>query len=138
MINLETNIEGKRATFGSVQDEWMKYDVNLGGHWEYDGGCFDTILNREGGETIYLRIPFRVIEGVLDDYNASIEFQKPFVLKHIVNLGIDKDENSILSATGINQFQKPIDTDGPIKKKSKWEEAGEKEVARLMKKVVLM
>lgn len=138
LINLQTNIEGKKAYFGTVQDEWMKYDCILGGHWEYHGGCFDTILSREGPETIYLRIPFRVVKGVLDQYKALIEFQQPFVIKHIVNFGLDHDENAFTSATGFNQFQKPIDTDAPIKKKNKWEDAGEKEVARLMQTVELM
>lgn len=135
MINLETKLVGKRAIFGQVQDAWMKYDCLLGGHWEYYGGCFDSILQREGPETIYLRMPFHVLKGALDQYHALIEFETPLVLKHIVNDGIDHDENSLISATGFGQFQKPVDTDAPIKKKTKWEEAGEKEVARLMETV---
>src|SRR5690625_3311373 len=71
----------------------------------YHKGKFDMVLCRNGGETIYIRIPFDVLEGELDRPNAFIQFGKPYVIKHVVNTGLDWDENSLLATTGFNQFQ---------------------------------
>ncbi|WP_042144366.1 YugN family protein [Paucisalibacillus sp. EB02] len=125
MIELETELEGKRIYFGDARRLAKQFGLSLCGSWEYDGAFFDATLHREGGETIYLRMPFHVLEGMLDRNDAFIEFRKPFVIKHVVHLGLDKDENSLLAATGFNQFQAPLDKDGYIREKNKWEEIGE-------------
>lgn len=49
-----------------------------------------------------------------------------------MNIGLDWDENSLLTATGFNQFQNPVDKDGNILDKSRWEEAGEQMVHRVV------
>lgn len=125
LLLLETDIEGQQLNFGYARKRLKKFGIVMGDNWDYDRGIFDGILHREGGETIYLRLPFTVVDGELDHRNAMIEFQQPFIIKHVVNLGLDKDENSLLSVTGFNQFQKPLDKDGYIHDKSKWEEFGE-------------
>lgn len=102
------------------------------GGWEYHSGLFDGVMHREGGETIYMRLPFAVIEGELDRRDAFIQFEKPFVIKHVVNLGLDTDENALLTTTGLNQFQKPLDTDGHIRDKSKWQEFGEEAIGDIL------
>lgn len=132
MLRLQTDLEGKKAYFGDMQDRLKNLGYCLGGNWDYDKGSFDSILWRDGGETIYLRVPFHVLDGILDECEASIEFQTPFVIKHVVNIGFDKDENSLLTATGFNQFQDPLDTDGQIKNKNKWEDAGEQAVKQIL------
>src|SRR5690625_2144125 len=124
MIHLETDMEGKQMTFGNAQQYLKDFGFFIGGNWEYDSGMFDGVLHRESGETIYLRLPFDVIEGELDQSDAMIEFQKPFVIKHVVNLGLDKDANSLLTVAGFSQFQEPLDKDGYIHDKSKWVEFG--------------
>lgn len=131
MINLQTNIEGKRYYFGKIQKALKPHGFFLCGAWEYDRGKFDAILWRENGETIYLRIPFHVIQGQLDHVDAYIEFRTPYLIKHIVNLGLDRDENSLLSATGFNQFQKPLDKDGEINNKVLWKHHGERLIKEL-------
>ncbi len=136
VIELQTDIEGKTAYFGQLKDKIEDHGYVFGGSWDYDKGSFDSILLREGGETIYVRVPFHVLEGVLDGYDALIKFEKPYVIKHIVHIGLDKDGHSLLTATGLHQFQEPIDTDGSIKNKSKWEEAGIKSVNEIMKYIV--
>lgn len=135
MLHLNTDIEGKQMYFGYAQKELKKRGLVIGGNWEYHGGLFDGILHREGGETFYIRLPFKVIDGELDHKDALIEFEKPFVIKHVVNLGLDKDENSLLSATGFNQFQKPLDKDGHIPHKNEWQEFGEEVVGDLLDKL---
>jgi len=135
MIHLETDIEGKQMYFGQAQKDLKKHGFVMGGNWEYDSGMFDGIVHREDGETIYIRMPFEVLEGELDHTDAFIEFQKPFIIKHVVNLGLDKDENSLLTVTGFSQFQEPLDKDGYIHDKSKWEEFGEDIVGDLLDKL---
>lgn len=137
MIYLETEIEGKQMTFGQAQQELKEFGLFIGGNWEYDRGMFDGIMHREReeGETMYIRLPFQVIEGELDRPDALIEFQKPFVIKHVVHVGLDKDENSLLSATGFGQFQEPKDKDGYIRDKSKWEEFGEEIVGDILDRI---
>lgn len=125
MIQLDTELEGKKAFFGEARGLAKQFGLSMCGSWEYDGAFFDAVLEREQGETIYLRMPFHVLEGMLDRNDAFIEFGTPFVIKHVVHIGLDKDENSLLAATGLNQFQEPLDKDGYIRDKSKWEEVGE-------------
>ncbi|MFD1360096.1 YugN family protein [Lentibacillus salinarum] len=132
MLKLETTIEGKRAYFGDVYKMFRSNGYALCGNWEYDRGKFDMVLCREGGETIYVRVPFNVIEGELDKASAYLEFRTPYVIKHVVNTGLDWDENSLLTTTGFNQFQEPLDRDGNITDKSRWEAAGEQEVERVV------
>ncbi len=125
MISLQTNMEGKRSYFGYMEKFLKKHGFFLCGGWDYHKGKFDAILWREGGETIYLRIPFHVLEGELDKRDAYIEFRTPYLIKHVVNIGLDRNEDSLLSATGFNQFQKPLDKDGHINYKDHWQEHGE-------------
>ncbi|MDY0395899.1 YugN family protein [Virgibacillus halophilus] len=106
-----------------------------GGNWEYDGGMFDGVMHKEKGETFYIRLPFQVLQGELDRSDALIEFQKPYVIKHVVHVGLDKDENSLLAATGFNQFQDPLDKDGHIRDKSKWQEFGEEAIGDILDKL---
>jgi len=133
MIKLNSVIEGKRGNFGIVRNMFLTHGCSFCSNFEYDQGKFDTILWREGGETIYLRIPFFVLEGTLDHANTYIEFGAPYVIKHIVNIGLDYDENSLLTATtGVNQFQEPLDKDGYIRDKSRWEKAGEEKIEHVL------
>jgi len=127
MIELETDLVGKHAHFGTLRDYIKKYGFSIGGNWEYDRGSFDTILHQdqEEGETIYLRLPFKVLTGQLDDYNTDIIFQKPYVIKHVANIGLEYDGSSLADATGFSQFQTPADQDGQIQDKGKWIQAGE-------------
>ncbi|HWK23436.1 MAG TPA: YugN family protein [Ureibacillus sp.] len=135
MLQFESELEGKHAQFGYLRDKISKYGFCLGGYWEYDRGFFDTILSKQNGETIYLRLPFIVISGMLDSDSAHIQFKTPYVIKHIVNYGLDFDDSSLLDATGFSQFQTPVDTDGKIQNKNKWVHAGEEVVDQVLQYV---
>ena len=135
MIKLNSAIEGKKAYFGIVRDTFLSHGCSFCSNFDYHQGKFDGILWREGGETIYLRIPFKVLDGALDHSKAYIEFETPYVIKHVVNIGLDYDENSLLTTTGLNQFQEPLDKDGQIRDKSKWEKEGEETIEQLMNSI---
>lgn len=132
MLTLQTDLDGKHATFGFLRDKLKKEGFCLGGYWEYDRGFFDSILVKKDCDTIYLRLPFVVTSGELDSYNAEIKFQTPYVIKHVVHCGLDFDENSLLDATGFSQFQEPLDKDAPIINKNRWVHAGEEVVGRVL------
>jgi hypothetical protein len=132
MLKLETVLEGQSASFGVVSDCIRELGYNLGGNWDYHKGCFDHILCQEGGETIYIRIPFIVTEKELDNYEATIKFGTSYIIKHVVHVGLDSDESSLLDVTGFSQFQQPIDTDGKIIDKNRWIHAGEVAVEKLV------
>ncbi len=132
MLLLETKLEGKTAYFGVARECVRELRYHVGGNWDYHKGCFDHILCQEGGETIYIRIPFSVIHGELDHADTFIRFDKPFVIKHVVNLGLDSDDSSLLDATGFSQFQAPLDKDGHIENKNRWIHAGEEAIAEVL------
>jgi hypothetical protein len=136
MLNLDTDMEGKQMSFGHAQKTLRKFGFTMGGNWEYDSGMFDGMMDRKDGETYYIRMPFQVLEGELDRKDAWIEFQKPFVIKHVVNMGLDRDESSLLTtATGFSQFQEPLDKDGYIHDKSKWQEFGEEAIGDILNRL---
>lgn len=132
MLKFESELEGKQVEFGSLRDKIKRYGFCLGSYWDYDRGFFDTILYKKNEETIYLRLPFVVTSGMLDSSKAQIQFQTPYVIKHVVNLGLDFDESSLLEATGFSQFQDPVDKDAEIQNKHKWVIAGEQVVDKVL------
>lgn len=133
MIKLQSNIEGKRAYFGEIHHIFKSNGCSFCSNFDYDQGKFDALLWRDDGESIYLRVPFYVVDGVLDHSRALIEFGTPFVIKHVVNIGLDYDEHSLLTGTtGITQFQEPLDTDDYIRDKSRWEIVGEEKLEQVI------
>ncbi|PID16151.1 hypothetical protein CSV63_05810 [Sporosarcina sp. P34] len=130
MIELKTNLPGKKSLFGDACNILIEHDIQMGGNWDFDRGNFDTILNQDGSNTIYLRIPFHVVDGVLDEDSAMIEFDVPFIINHVVNIGLDDDESPVLATVGLDQFQTPEDKDGPIVYDEKWVREGEARIAK--------
>lgn len=137
MLFLETDIAGEQMEFGDARNLLKDHGFTLGGNWEYHYGYFDGIIHREHeqGETIYIRIPFKVIKGELDHHRALIEFEQAFVIKHVVNVGLDRDANSLLDATGFSQFQKPLDKDAHISNKNMFVEFGEEAVGDILNRL---
>ncbi|KZE37287.1 hypothetical protein AV656_12010 [Bhargavaea cecembensis] len=138
MLKLETDLQGKQARFGDIYPILQEKNLTLGGNWDYDEAIFDGILYKEGPETIYLRIPFDVTSGMLEDPDTQIVFGQPFVLKHVANVGLDHEGDDLLATTGLNQFQSPEEKDGPIRRKSHWEEEGERVVQGIVESFPLL
>ena len=128
LLELQSAIEGREAHFGYMRDKIGGHGFCIGGNWEYHKGSFDVILWRDSGETIYLRVPFNVTEGELDAYDTRIRFTAPFIIKHITHVGLEYDGSSLLDATGMSQFQTPIDKDAEIHRKNRWVQMGEQVV----------
>jgi hypothetical protein len=133
MLTISSEIEGKTIQYGVIKRSFWREGFGICGNWGYDGGFLDTILSRQGGETVYLRIPMVVLEGELDRADALVQFGTPFVVKHVVNEGLSEDIG-ILDASGVfSQFQEPLDRDGNLKGEKKWEEASQQAIQRILK-----
>ncbi|MBP1930979.1 YugN family protein [Ammoniphilus resinae] len=128
MIQFDSEIQGKKTNFGLAREKFYSAGCEFSDSFDYDEGSFDSILWREAGETIYLRVPFNVIDGALDEADTMIEFKTPYVIKHVVNTGLDTDGSSLMTAIGLSQFQDPLDRDGHIRDKSRWVKAGEEKI----------
>jgi len=133
MLEVPSTIEGKQGFYGDIKDSFEREGFSLGGNWEYFKGFFDHILYLREGVTIYLRLPVFVLSGVLDRDDALLQFGRPFLIKHIMNLGIAEGDMdfSALDITGLSQFQKPRDPDDKIKNEDRWIRAADAAISRI-------
>ncbi|HLO11668.1 MAG TPA: YugN-like family protein [Pseudoneobacillus sp.] len=110
MIEISSKIEGKHYDLYKLEQILKPMGYSVGGNWDYDHGSFDYKLDDEVGYQ-FLRVPFKAIDGQLDSRNCTVELQKPFLLSHKYQIGIDDHaEIGNVSAT-FNQFQEPVDKD---------------------------
>jgi len=133
MLSIPSEVEGKRGYYGDLCKPFENAGFHLCGNWEYYKAFFDTALHRHEGVTIYLRLPVRVVQGKLDRADALLEFERPFLIKHIVHVGLIEDDSdySALDPIGLNQFQEPLDPDDRIEREDKWRQVGERAIDRI-------
>lgn len=114
MIEIPSSIEGKQYDLYKLEQKLKPKGYFIGGNWEYDKGYFDYKIDGEVGYQ-FLRVPFKAIDGQLDSRSCTVELEKPFLLAHKYQIGVDDDHTEIgnLSAS-FNQFQKPVDKDASI------------------------
>ena len=136
MIPLESVIEGKSAIYGNALKLFQAEGMDIGGGWEYDHGMFDAILYRRNETTIYLRVPFVVLDGMMDASNTLIRFQTPFVIKHVMNIGLDEEESPVATVTGLEQFSAPEDPDAPIDRQEEFAIAAQTKLNQLSEDII--
>jgi hypothetical protein len=116
MIALTSELENQVEEFVTMHDNLSKFEFTLGGNWDYEQGCFDRAL--DGGNKVWLRIPFQVtsgtMDGISDDCDAVVQLGVPYVLKHIYNEGLDSEAVPNVYGALINQFQEPVDKDAAV------------------------
>lgn len=134
MQPIESNIEGVQGTFGRFR-QLLEPDGFALANWEYQYGFFDKKLDDRG--MVFLRLPFEVSQGKLDNDDAWIRFGTPFVLKHVYQTGLDPDigygAGPNMSAL-VNQFQEPEDKDAPLE--DVWVEHAREVVRRLEQRML--
>lgn len=133
MISFNSEIEGKEARFGDIEDVFAEKGFVLGGNWEFDGGYFDTEVDGEYDETVYLRLPVQVVQGQLDEAEAKLRFLQPLLVRHVVNTGLAEDEPEPGTlGSSVVQFQPPLETDGEIHDQDKRLEKAKDAIQRIL------
>ncbi|MFD2444432.1 YugN-like family protein [Bacillus sp. CGMCC 1.16607] len=110
MIEIESTIEGRQYDLYKLEQILKPLGYSIGGNWDYDHGSFDYKLDDQDGYQ-FLRVPFKAIDGQLDSRNCTVELQKPFLLSHVYEGGIEEDAQSSNWTASFNQFQEPVDKD---------------------------
>ncbi|CAM3544449.1 YugN family protein [Marinicrinis lubricantis] len=116
MFPIASRFENREDTYTDLNQALKPYGFTLGGNWEYDHGSFDCALDE--GHKVWLRIPFEVTKGNLDNLKEEqqtvIRFGTPYLLKHVYNEGLE--EGATLNTFGglMNQFQTPLDQDADM------------------------
>lgn len=130
-----TALENRLKPFGTLRRELENYGFSVGGNWDYDHGYLDKVMNEE--QTVYLRIPFQMIEGTLDGMNSDTsnlaKVGTPFVLKHLYREGNDPDGSVGVVDSMVNQFQEPKNKDADIEEH--WVEQARALLAEVEKKM---
>jgi hypothetical protein len=111
MIEIQSTIEGRKYDLYKLEQILKPLGYSVGGNWDYDHGSFDYKIDDEDGYQ-FLRVPFKAVDGQLDSRNCTVEIQKPFLLSHVYEGGIDHDHSEIGNASAsFNQFQEPENKD---------------------------
>lgn len=113
MIEMPSRIEGKRMTLSELEEKLKPMGYSIGGNWDYDHGSFDYKISDQGGY-LFLRIPFDAIEGQLDADGCRVEIQRPFLLAHIYQEGLDDHAHSSNATASFNQFSEPVEEDADV------------------------
>lgn len=119
MITLQSAVEGKQFKLKELEDKLKPLGYAIGGGWEYDHGCFDYKIDEEGGYT-FLRLPFKAVDGELDQRGVTVRLGTPFVLNHVFKEELDDNPDVFNGLVGmnlnssINQFSEPVDKDGEV------------------------
>ncbi|ARK31880.1 YugN-like family protein [Halalkalibacter krulwichiae] len=122
MITLQSTVEGKQFKLKELEDKLKPLGYSIGGGWEYDHGYFDYKIDDENGYT-FLRVPFRAIDGELEQRGVTVQVGTPFLLNHKYQDSLDDNPdvfNGLVRMTwnsSINQFQEPVEKDGTIDQK---------------------
>lgn len=113
MIQIDSSIEGMRFNLHKLEELLKPRGYTIGGNWDYDRGCFDYKMANDDGYQ-FLRVPFTAVEGELDRAGAVVRLEKPFVLNHVFQAGIDDHAHIGNATASFNQFAEPEDPDGTV------------------------
>jgi hypothetical protein len=113
MIELTSQLEGKRFDLYQLEQALKPMGYSIGGNWDYDQGSFDYKIADEPGYQ-FLRLPFTAVEGQLDAKNCVVEFRRPFLLGHVYQEGLDDHVHVDNSNASFNQFSEPVEKDGDV------------------------
>ncbi|WP_413378728.1 YugN-like family protein [Alkalihalobacillus sp. 1P02AB] len=118
MLALPSAVEGKQFKLKHLEDELKPLGYSIGGNWDYDHGFFDYKIDQQE-QYIFFRLPFKAIDGELDQRGVSVELGQPFLLAHEYQSGIDNEDTpgSGVLVSSINQFSSPTNKDAEIPSK---------------------
>ncbi|GAA4727049.1 hypothetical protein GCM10023228_37830 [Brevibacillus fulvus] len=117
MQTIESRLNGVEGTLGVILETLAPEGFTLA-NWDYTKGYLDCKLDEKG--MVFLRLPIKVEEGMLDNEDALIKLGTPFVLKHVYRDGLETEIGYDIGAPVaalVNQFQQPADKDAPVEQK---------------------
>ncbi|EIJ80722.1 hypothetical protein PB1_10197 [Bacillus methanolicus PB1] len=116
MIEIPSKVEGLHFDLYKLEQLLKPLGYSIGGSWEYDHGSFDYKIDDEAGYQ-FLRIPFRAIDGQLDTHSCTVKVERPYLLSHIYESGLDDNASIGNTLTSLNQFSEPVDKDASFPEK---------------------
>ncbi|MDE3841147.1 hypothetical protein C0966_18015 [Bacillus methanolicus] len=116
MIEIPSKVEGLHVDLYKLEQLLKPLGYSIGGNWEYDHGSFDYKIDDESGYQ-FLRIPFRAIDGQLDSHSCTVMVERPYLLSHLYESGLDDNASMGNTLTSFNQFSEPVDKDASFPEK---------------------
>lgn len=116
MIELPSRVEGRSYNLYDLEKRLKPLGYAIGGNWDYDHGYFDYMIDDSDGYQFF-RVPFHAIEGQLDSRGCVVEMDRPFLLSHSYEDGLDNEVDSSNLSASFNQFQEPENKDAPVPNK---------------------
>ncbi|WP_026694656.1 YugN-like family protein [Peribacillus kribbensis] len=116
MIKIASRIEGEIFSLFDLEQSLKPIGYTIGGNWDYEHGYFDYKIDDSHGYQ-FLRVPFRTKSGQLDSRGAAVEMERPFLLAHRYEGGLDDHSNIGNVSAAFNQFQEPEDPDAEFPEK---------------------
>lgn len=121
LIEIPSKIEGTHYDLYMLEQVLKPMGYTIGGNWDYDHGSFDYTIDERVGYQV-LRLPFRAVDGQLDSNGCTVEFQRPFLLSHKYQRGLDDHADVGNIGASFNQFSEPVDKDASFPRQ--YEEVG--------------
>ncbi|MGO4888998.1 YugN-like family protein [Anaerobacillus sp. MEB173] len=108
MIELPSKVENRQFKLIDLENKLKPLGYVIGGNWDYDHGYFDYQME-EKDTYLFLRLPFKAVEGELDQKGVIVELGRPFLLNHQYN----NDQQTFTTDDDplTNQFSAPLDPD---------------------------
>ncbi|MDQ0216490.1 hypothetical protein J2S13_002950 [Oikeobacillus pervagus] len=116
MYEISSTIEGQHHNLYKLEQLLKPQGYSIGGNWDYDHGYFDYKIDDELGYH-FLRVPFSVVDGQLDSPGVTVRLERPFLLSHKYQQGVDDFAGTGTFSGSFNQFSEPVDPDATIPKK---------------------
>lgn len=116
VIEIPSELEGKHFDLFKLEQMLKPLGYTIGGNWDYDHGAFDYKIDDEVGYQ-FLRLPFKAIDGQLDSRGCTVQLQRPMLLSHKYQRGVDDHANIGNASASFNQFQEPVDKDASFPEK---------------------
>ncbi|WP_216830952.1 YugN-like family protein [Alkalihalobacterium elongatum] len=112
MIQLNSAIENKQFKLQHLEEKLKPLGYVIGGNWDYDHGFFDYKVDQTVGNYVFLRVPFKAVDGELDQKGVKVELGKPFLLNHDFQESLD--DNILEYNSFMNQFAEPENKDAEV------------------------
>jgi hypothetical protein len=110
MIKISSQLEGKTFGLFDLETKLKPEGYAIGGGWDYDHGSFDYKIDDSDGYQ-FLRVPFKAVDGSLDQDGVMVELLQPFLLSHKYEDGMDDEGNIGNLSASFNQFAEPENPD---------------------------